>query len=145
MFSVHGNGKRRKARGGGEEQKEEELAFASTGGGVEQLKSLRPRPFLVERVFSIFVTLVRLNPDATPQLPGRKRQEYMADDLGGTRLYEDLHQLIDLGLIHPVTFSGDVRGEQINLNSAKFWCSLTLQEASNLALKIGIPLDGYLI
>lgn len=144
MFSVHGNGKRRKTRGG-DESREEELAFASTGTGVEQLKSLRPRPFLVERAFSIFVTLVRLNPDATPQLPGIKRHEYIADDLGGTRLYEDLHQLVDLGLIHPVTFSGDVRGEQINFNSAKFWCSLPLHEASNLAQKIGIPLDSYLI
>ncbi len=144
VFSVHGNGKRRKTRKGNEKEIGE-VAFASMGGSLEQLKSLRPRPFLVERVFSIFVTLVRLNPESAPQLPGKKREEYIADALGTTRLYEDLRQLIDLDFIHPVAYSGDVRGEQINLNSAKFWCSLTAQEASFLAEKIAIPLDSYIV
>jgi hypothetical protein len=143
VFSVHGNGKRRRTRKGNDT--EEEVAFASTGGGIEQLKSLRPRPFLVERVFSIFVTLVRLNPDSAPQLRGKKPNEYTADSLGTSRLYEDLRNLIDLGFLHPVTFSGDVRGEQINLNGSRFWCSLTAQEAELLAKSVGIPLDSYLV
>jgi hypothetical protein len=144
VFSVHGNGKRRRTRKG-TDNNEEEVAFASTGGGIEQLRSLRPRPFLVERVFSIFVTLVRLNPDSTPQLRGKKRNEYTADSLGTSRLYEDLRNLIDLGFLHPVTFSGGVRGEQINLNGSRFWCSLTAQEAKHLAKSVDIPLDSYLV
>lgn len=144
VFSVHGNGKRKRTRKGNEGN-DEEVAFASTGGGIEQLKSLRPRPFLVERVFSIFVTLVRLNPDSAPQWCGKKGIEYNTDSLGSSRLYEDLRSLIDLGVLHPVAFSGDVRGEQINLNGARFWCSLTVQEAEHLAEKVGIPLDSYLV
>lgn len=146
VFSVQGNGKRTRTRKGKENlDSEEAVAFASTAGGIDQLKSLRPRPFLVERVFSIFVTLVRLNPDSAPQFPGKKRYEYSVESLGTSRLYEDLRSLIDLGYIHPVAFSGSVRGEQINLNGAKCWCSLTAKEALQLAESVGIPLESYLV
>lgn len=144
VFSAHGNGKRKKVRKGND-KRDDEVAYAATSGGLDHLKSLRPRSFLIERVFSIFVTLVRLNPDSVPHVPWRTTEELMVDTLGTTRLYDDLRQLIDLGLVHPVAFSGDVKGEQINMNGAKVWCSLTVLEASHLAQTIGIPLDSYLV
>ena len=140
VFSVHGNGKRRKSRKG-TDTNDEDAAFATAGSGMEKLKSLRPRPFLVERVFSIFVTLVRLN----PEIPGTKRVEFSADSLGTSRLYDDFRSLMDLGIIHEATFAGDAKGEDVNLNSAKFWCSLTEHQAMDLARTVNIPLDSYLV
>jgi hypothetical protein len=145
VFSVHGNGKRRKSRNGTETNDEEAAAFATSGSGMEKLRSLRPRPFLVERMLSIFVTLVRLNPDSAPKIPGTKRLEFSADSLGTARLYDDFRSLIDLGFIHDAAFAGASKGEEVSLNAAKVWCSLTDQEASDLASTVGIPLDGYLV
>lgn len=144
VFSVHGNGKRRKSRKGNEGQ-DDDIALASNGSAMEQLKSLRPRPFLVERVFSIFVTLVRLNPDAVPDIAGTKRPDFSIDSLGSARLYDDLRCLMDLGFIHEISHTGDVKAEKINVNAGKFWCSLTAEEASDLAASVGIPLDSYLV
>lgn len=143
IFSVHGNGKRRKSRKG-RETNDEDTAFASAGSRMEKLQSLRPRPFLVERVFSIFVTLVRLNPDSSPSAPGTEWVEYSADSLGTARLYDDFRSLLDLGFIHEAAFAGDTK-EKVNFNAPKFWCSLTFQEASDLANSIGIPLESYLV
>ena len=146
VFSVHGNGKRRKSRKGTDPTHDEDAAFATTAGsGMEKLKSLRPRPFLVERVFSIFVTLIRLNPDSAPKIPGTNRVEFSADSLGTTRLYDDWRSLMDLGVIHEATFTGDAKGEEVSLNSAKFWCSLTEQQAMDLARSVNVPLDSYLV
>jgi Origin recognition complex (ORC) subunit 5 C-terminus len=143
VFSVQGNGRRRKSRK--HETNDEDTAFASAGNGMEKLQSLRPRPFLVERVFSIFVTLVRLNPDSSPSVPGTERAEYSADSLGTTRLYDDFRSLIDLGFIHEAASGGGDSKEKVNFNAPKFWCSLTDQEASDLAKSTGIPLANYLV
>lgn len=145
VFSVHGNGKRRKSKKG-DESNEDNTAFATAGSGIEKLRSLRPRPFLVERVYSIFVTLIRLNPDSVPKILGTtKRIEFSVDTLGTTRLYEDFRRLMDLGYIHEAGFTSDTKGEEINLNGARYWCSLTDQQASDLARSVNIPLDSYLV
>jgi hypothetical protein len=142
VFSVHGNGRRKKRE---HSNNAEDGAFSSSAGHLDQLRSLRPRPFLVERVFSIFVTLVRLNPDGSRQFTGSKNEEFSPESLGSTRLYRDLAQLVDLGHLHPATFAASLRGEQVNLNGAKFWCSLTKEEAVHIAKKIGVPLESYLV
>lgn len=142
IFSVHGNGKRRRKE---DTNTDENLAFGSAPSDIEQLKSLRPRPFLVERVISICHTLVRLNPDGPNPCPGRGPIEYSTESLGSVRFYNDLWQLVDHGYLHPVGFSGAIKSEQINLNGAKFWCSLTKNEALDIATVVGIPLDNYLV
>jgi len=148
LFSVHGNGRRRKKSAnkdiyGGND---EDLAFgsitASSGGTgqhqVEQLKSLRLRPIPFERVLSIFVTLVRLNP-LSQNIDDDDDLEVNMDDLGSSRLYTDLSHLIDLGYLHPA------KGNQIHLSPARFLCSLTREEAIEISTRIGIPIERYLI
>ena len=90
-------------------------------------------------------TLVRLNPDRPTQILGRMQQDYAVNELGSTSLYRDLHQLVELGYLHPVSHNGEIRGEQTNLNGAKFWCSLSMEEATNVAKENGIPLENYLV
>ena len=149
LFSVHGNGRRRKKSAnkdiyGGND---EDLAFgsittSSSGTGqhqVEQLKSLRLRPVPFERVLSIFVTLVRLNPLSQNIDDDDDDLEVNMDDLGSTRLYTDLSHLIDLGYLHPA------KGNHIHSSPARFVCSLTRDEAIEISTRIGIPIERYLI
>jgi len=150
LFSIHGNGRRRKSRAkddlyGGND---EDLAFGSTNTSsgttgqhqVEQLKSLRLRPIPLERVFSIFVTLVRLNPSINDEDGTDEDLEVNIDDLGSSRLYTDLSHLIDLGYLHPAKGNN-----QMHFSPARFLCSLTREEALEISTRIGIPLERYLI
>lgn len=145
IFSAQGNGRRRSRQKAPQETKEETLAFGGTNSELENLKALRPRPFYLERVLSIFVTLVRLNPDCPPLFPGKERKQYSTANMGGERLYKALSKLVELGYLHPVVFSGASKGEQININGARYWCTLTKEEAHSIAKRVGIPLDSYLL
>ena len=163
LFSVHGNGKRRKARAkedlyGGND---EDLAFGSTnmslhtssGRGrkskqdgqnqprqVEMLRSLKLRPVPLERVFSIFVTLVRLNPGYDGMEDDEEGLEATMDDLGSSRLYRDLSHLIDIGYIQLT------KGNQTpSLAPTKVLCTLTRDEALEISNRIKIPLERYLL
>jgi Origin recognition complex (ORC) subunit 5 C-terminus len=133
VFSSHGNGQRRKVDAiedlyGGNE---EDLAYGSTP---------KLRPFVLERVFSIFVTLVHLNPAAE-----EADDERFMDSLGSARLQADLSYLVGIGLLHPSKYTGIVNGEQINLGMARFTCSLLQEEAISIANRHGIPLEQYLL
>ena len=163
LFSVHGNGKRRKSRAkedlyGGND---EDLAFGSTnmslhtssGRGrkskqdgqnqprqVEMLRSLKLRPVPLERVFSIFVTLVRLNPGYDGMEDDEEGLEATMDDLGSSRLYRDLSHLIDIGYIQLT------KGNQTpSLAPTKVLCTLTRDEALEISNRIKIPLERYLL
>jgi hypothetical protein len=145
VFSSHGNGKRKKRARESHSGGDEGVAFSSSAADVLQLRSLRPRPFQVERVFSIFTTLVNLNPVRSGEATERGDEDDTAESLGSFHLYDDLAQLIDHGHLHPVGFVGSVRGEQVNLNCAKFWCSLTKVKAVKIARKLRIPLETYIV
>ena len=163
LFSIHGNGRRRKSKAkediyGGND---EDLAFGSTNVSgsnsrgnkrqqphqVEQLRSLKLRPIPLERIFSIFVTLVRLNPinsgGANDDAFGGDNEaevEATMDDLGSSRLYTDLSHLIDIGYLHLV------KGNQsVHLAPSRILCSLTREEALEISDRIGIPLERYLL
>jgi hypothetical protein len=156
FFSVHGNGKRRKSKAkediyGGND---EDLAFGSTSvtlhgsrsrgkqpHQVEQLRFLKLRPIPLERVFSIFVTLVRLNPiGMDDDMVDEVDLEATMDDLGSSRLYTDLTHLVDLGYLH------FVKGTQsMHTAPTRILCSLTREEALEISDRIGIPLERYLL
>ena len=158
FFSVHGTGRRRKSKAkddiyGGND---EDLAFGSTSATmhsrgrmgksdgqqlrqVEQLRSLKLRPVPLERIFSIFVTLVRLNP-GHGGLEEDNDDESIIDDLGSTRLYTDVSHLIDLGYLHIP------KGSQPFHNvPSRVICTLTREEALDISKRIGIPLERYLL
>ena len=127
VFSSHGNGQRRKSDAmediyGGNE---EDMAYGS---------ATRLRPFVLERAFSIFVTLVHLNP-----ISEEDDAEVLMDTLGSTRLQADLSHLVGIGFIHPNKYNGLVNGEQINFGTARFTCSLTHEEAISIACDKDLP------
>jgi Cdc6-like AAA superfamily ATPase len=134
VFSIRGNGQRRKSHAmedlyGGNE---EDLAFGTAS---------KSRAFVLERVYSIFVTLVRLNPTADDE----GDLDHFMDSLGSTRLHKDLCHLVDLGHLRSATHNGLLKGEQINLSTARFTCSLSQDEANYIAKKHCIPLEQYLV
>ncbi len=133
VFGSRGGGQRRKSGAmndiyGGND---EDLAYGSLA---------KTRPFALERVFSIFVTLVHLNPTTTED-----ETEILMDSLGSTRLYTDLSHLIDLGHLRISNYNGLFKGEQINLATARFTCTLSYDEAMRMAERLGIPLESYLL
>ena len=140
FFSTQRNGKRRKSGNSNQSGKGDDAAFASD---AMQLQSLRPRPFPLERVFSVFVSLLNLNPPTERQLVDKPElDEY---SLGSIRLHDDIAQLIDMGHLHLIRFDGAVKGEQININNAKLWCSLTTEEAMQIAETVQVPLQNFIL
>jgi hypothetical protein len=134
VFSSHGNGQRRKSDAMDDiygENEEDAAAYGST---------FKPRPFALERVYSIFVTLVHLNLASDGD-----NVEVLMDSFGSTRLQTDLSHLVGLGLLHPTKYNGLLNGDQVSLNMARFTCSLTHDEAVAIANRHCIPLEQYLL
>jgi hypothetical protein len=100
----------------------------------------RYRPFVLERVFSIFVTLVHLNPTWEGKDP-----DVVMDSLGSTGLNEDLSYLVTTGLLHPVKHDGILNGDETNLASGRFTCALDRNQALAIAEHHCIPLEQYLL
>lgn len=141
FFSTQRNGKRRKSGNSNQSGRDDDAAAYASD--VLQLQSLRPRPFPLERIFSVFVSLVNLNPPTERQLVDKSEiGEY---SLGSTRLHDDIAQLIDMGHLHPIRFDGAVKGEQINFNNSKLWCSLTTEEAMQIAEDVHVPLQNFIL
>ncbi|CAJ1969574.1 unnamed protein product [Cylindrotheca closterium] len=140
FFASAGNGKKRK-NNKSQQGEGETIAFSASANEVKQLFSLRPRPFQLERVLSIFVTLVRLNPKDAGVFADM--DEKRIQTLGSTRLDMDLKQLVDLGFLHPASAAGRHANE--NIDRARFWCSLTRSEADRIAKRASIPLDNYML
>lgn len=144
IFSSKGTGKR-KGRNRVHDGASEDVAFGSTLSEQQQLNTIRPRPFLLERMLSIFVTLVGLNPAREDLLIDTGDRDDFLQSLGSTFLYTNLAQLHDFGHLHEASFTGSLKTEQINLSSTKYCCSLTRDEAMALAKKVDIPLAVYLL
>jgi hypothetical protein len=143
VFAAEGNGRSRKRNRGKMHQGDDDIAFSASAIELKELQSLRPRPFQLERVFSIFLTLVRLNPNKLGHFDDLDDEELQ--NLGSSRLNGDLSQLVDLGYLHATNFTGSMKTERINFNGTKFWCSLTREEAIHIAKEIAIPLDHYIV
>lgn len=156
MFSVQANGKRQKRQAKVDIYGaiDEDIAYGeatSSGSRAEQLTSLRLRSFPLERVFSIFISLVQLNPTKvtlsgiTGGYNDKPSDEWLLSLMGYQRLHNDIAHFIDEGKLHPTNYTGFVRNEQTNLSSARFWCSLTRDEATSIAQSINVPLEKYLL
>lgn len=144
VFAAEGNGRRSKRNRQNMHQGDDEhVAFSASAIDLKELQSLRPRPFQLERALSIFVTLVRLNPNKLGNFDDLSDEELQ--NLGSSRLHDDLAQLVDLGYLHATNFTGSLKTERINLDGTKIWCSLTQEEALHIAKRIAIPLDNYIV
>jgi hypothetical protein len=142
VFSIQGNGKKRARHQPMETT--DDIAFISRIGALQQLRVVRPRPFPLERMLSIFVTLVSLNPPTTPTLIGNG--EDLLRSLGSSHLNGNIAQLCDLGYLHQISNTiGSIKSEVLAPSGSKYWCSLSRDEALLIATSFDIPLNNYLM
>jgi hypothetical protein len=140
IFGSRGTGQRRKSSSiediyGGND---EDLAFGSASAAAST--GTTRNSFVLERVFSVFVTLVHLNAAAEEE-----DMDALMNRLGAT-FDTHLSNLIDQGYLHPTNYTGGtVKGEQVNLGAARFSCYLTHEDAQDLSKEVGIPIDRYLL
>lgn len=108
----------------------ENIAYGSALA-VKQTKS-RGVPF--ERILSVFVSLVGLNDSRRNQNDGSLQA------LGTNVFNETLASLRDIGLL----YERPVRTEPIHSIEPRYFCSLTKEEAFDIASSLGISLERYL-
>lgn len=140
LFSIQKNGRRRKSNTEGNTASED-TAFGNNTASM-QPRSLRLRTFPLERMLSIFVSLVTLH-----QLEAHKdSSEEPAENLlslGDPSLQQNLSYLQSLGLLHEQPASGST--DFIRLTGRRYWCDMTEDEAMCLADRLQFPLTRYLL
>ena len=143
VFSIQGKGRKR-SRNQRVGNSLDEIAFISRVGDSQHLKAVRPRPFPLERMLSIFVTIYQLNPSnggLLSMMCGGSSLRW----LGSSYLYQNLAHLRDLGYLHEVHSAGQLKSEQMSTSSTKYWCSLSRAEANSISQAVDIPLNSYLL
>lgn len=114
------------------------------------IKTLRPRVFPLERLLSVFVSMVSLNARSTDDNSfGNSSQQGLRsstdfedslNNLGTIQFNELLVTLRDVGLLHEIQSDGVVKMGQNN-----YWCSLTYDEAFAISKSINFPLERYIL
>jgi hypothetical protein len=137
LFSIQKNGKRRRSSNG-ENNNGGDLAFGSTS---QQPKTLRPRSFPLERMLSVYVSTIGLN-QSLGSNDGNIDHDERLRSLGTSTFNESLAHLRDIGLLNepPSRTAADA----LRMNDARYWCSLTLDEAHGIAKSVNFPLDRYI-
>lgn len=137
LFSIQKNGKRRRSSNG-ENNNGGDLAFGSTS---QQPKTLRPRSFPLERMLSVYVSTIGLNQSLGSNDGNTDRDERLGS-LGTATFNESLAHLRDIGLLNepPSRTAADA----LRMSDARYWCSLTLDEAQGIAKSVNFPLDRYI-
>ena len=137
LFSIQGNGRKRRSRR--QSDAGEELAFGSAVQNQQQPKTLRPRAFPLERMLSVYVSMIGLN-----KLPDKQDcPEEMLRSLGTTSFSETLSHLRDIGLLHEQPLRS--LSDPIRLVEPRYYCSLTRGEANAIAKTTGFPLEKYIL
>ena len=140
LFSIQKNGRRRKSA------TESNTASEDTAFGADamaQPKSLRLRTFPLERMLSIFVSVVTLHQMANNKesLPEEDTEQLLL--LGDASLQQNLEYLQDVGLLHEQPATGPT--DPVRLTGRRYWCELTEVEALQLAESLEFPLTRYIL
>lgn len=155
LFSIQTSGKRKRRdnANNGNTLTGEEVAFGSSGPQGQQLKSLRRQAFPVERLYSLYVSLISLNPtddlslqfgdDGDDNSTGVNHQDEMLRSLGNVSFQETVAYLRDIGIIHD--YPKRSVSENVRLSQRNFWSSMTRDEAQAVARSIDFPLDKYIL
>lgn len=137
MFSIEKNGKRR--RKNKDEDTGEEVAF----GSQDPLKTMRPRTFPVERLYSLYVSIVSLNASSTFMHSSAQDESEMLKSLGNVPFLETVTYLRDIGVFHD--FPKRSPTDPIRFSQRHFWTSITRDDAFDIATSIDFPLDRYIL
>lgn len=137
MFSIEKNGKRRRKTK--EEDTGEEVAF----GSQDPLKTMRLRIFPVERLYSLYVSIVSLNVSSAFTWSSDRQNSEILKSLGSVPFLETVTFLRDIGVFHdyPKRSSTD----PIRFSQRHFWTSITRDDAIAIAASIDFPLDRYIL
>jgi Origin recognition complex (ORC) subunit 5 C-terminus len=137
MFSIEKNGKRRRKIK--EEDNGEEVAF----GSQDPLKTMRPRTFPVERLYSLYVSIVSLNASSSLMGSSAPNNSEKLKSLGSVPFFETVTYLRDIGVFHD--FPKRSLTDPIRFSQRHFWTSITRDDAMEIATSIDFPLDRYIL
>ena len=144
LFTIQKNGKknnvnRKKSHG-------EDLAFGSSRNGSS--KGYRPRMYPMERMLSVFVSIVGLNQGQQLERKSKDStdcESITPGSIGSSDFFEAMSHLRDIGIIHDKAGRSSSATDTVNLVTPKFWSSTTRDEADSVAKSIGFQLDDYLL
>uniref|UniRef100_A0A7S2YES3 Origin recognition complex subunit 5 C-terminal domain-containing protein n=1 Tax=Entomoneis paludosa TaxID=265537 RepID=A0A7S2YES3_9STRA len=136
LFSIQKNGRQRK------KALNEENTTAMGGGSKAgtSAATIRLRSFPLERLLSIYVSLVGLHGTSQEDSNGAKWNALALSNLQD-RVGEWLVLLISMGVLQSSSLSSDV----IRLSEPRYSCHATAYEAHIVADSLGFPLDRYLL
>jgi Origin recognition complex (ORC) subunit 5 C-terminus len=147
LFSIERNGrKRRKTK---EADNEEEMAYGTSTAGSQQdaPKTIRPRTFPMERLYSLYVSIVSLNASRHHRSGGTDSIDMdnneMLRSLGNIRFLETITYLRDIGVLHD--FPKRSPNEPIRFSQRNLWTTITQDEAQDIARSVNFPLDRYIL
>lgn len=140
LFSIQKNGRRRKSATE-TNTASEDTAFGNNLANA-QLKSLRLRTFPLERMLSIFVSLISLHQMDTDKESSDEPVENLLS-LGDSSLQQNINYLQRLGLLHEQPATGAT--DTIRLTGRRYWCDMTEDAATRLAESIQFPLSRYVL
>lgn len=139
LFSIQTNGKKRR---GANDDTGEDVAFGS--GSQDRLKTLRPRAFPLERLYSLYVSMVSLNPSNEDDDNAPMNQDgIMLRSLGNVSFHETVAYLIDIGILHD--YPKRSASDTIRISQRSLWSSITRDEAQEVAKSVKFPLDRYIL
>ena len=148
LFSIERNGrKRRKTK---EADNEEEMAYGTTGSQQDAPKTMRPRTFPMERLYSLYVSIVSLNASKSQAENRTSAREANDKDhpeilrsIGNIRFLETMTYLRDIGVLHD--FPKRSPNDPIRFSQRNVWTTITQDEAQQIAKSINFPLDRYIL
>jgi Origin recognition complex (ORC) subunit 5 C-terminus len=134
LFSIQTNGKRKR---GSQTDTGEDVAF---GSGQQHVKAFRPRTFPVERLYSLYVSMIGLNP--LRDVPHDEHDEMLRSS-GNVDFHETVAYLRDMGILHE--YPKRASSDPIRFSQRSFWSSLTRDEATAIASSVQFPLERYIL
>ena len=134
----------------------ENTAYADTTWDQQRLKMLRPRVFALERMLSVFVSIVGVIQAGEmivhPKIDGDDGDFVnILQSMGTPVFFESLAHLREMGLLREIPGNRVLCGEgksallAINMGSPMYCCDLDDDEAEKLAQSIKFPLSDYLV
>ena len=155
LFTIQKNGRNRRGNNNGRNAQEETALGCTTGDSAARL-SLRARTYPVERLYSLYVSMVSLNHasaiTATTTSSGGDWTSSNADNnndaeavrsLGNIYFFDMVAHLQSMGILHD--FPKRSPNDLIRLSQRSLWSSITRDEAEQVAKSVQFPLDRYIM
>ena len=147
LFTKEKKGRRRKTkRGTDNSEGPENGAYASSTVSLQQVRSLRRAAFPSERMISVFSSILSTHGSEAVVLQGEVEDDgYLnVSEVGSARLFECFAELRDFGLLCDMSGAAVDGSATIDMVGRKYTCSLSNQDAQEVAKDVGFPLQRYL-